>query len=104
LHVEHLVEFAHARLDRGSPAHLAAQRGEFIDLQQFDVRAEGGALQGDVGVDVEHAAVVVAHEAQPVVGHPAATRAASIHASISLQQAGSLSSTPVIWWKGMPAR
>ena len=34
------------------------------------MRPERGALQGDVGVDVEHAAVVVAHEAKAVLRHP----------------------------------
>ena len=50
-------------------AHLAAQRGEFIDFDDFDVPAEGGALQRGVGIDVEHAAVIVPHQAEAVVRH-----------------------------------
>ena len=49
--------------------HLAAQRGQFIHLDDLDVAAEAGALLGEVGVDVEHAAVIVAHHAQAVVFH-----------------------------------
>ena len=46
-----------------------AERGELVDLQDLDVAAERGAVLGEVGVDVEHAAVVVAHHAQAIVLH-----------------------------------
>src|SRR6185369_16620010 len=39
---------------------------QVVELKHLDVRAEGGGQQGEVGGDVEHARVEVAH--QPVPG------------------------------------
>ena len=50
-------------------AHLGPQRRQFVHLDDLDVAAEAGALLREVGVDVEHAAVVVAHDAEAVVLH-----------------------------------
>lgn len=45
-----------------------AQGGEFVDFEGFDVRAEDGGDRGEVGGDVQHTGVVVAHEAEAGVG------------------------------------
>jgi len=50
-------------------ADLGAQRGQFVHLDNFDMAAEEGALLGEIGIDVEHPAVVVAHDAHAVVFH-----------------------------------
>ena len=42
---------------------------ELIDFDHFHVAAEGRALLREIGVDVEHAAVVVTHQAEAVVLH-----------------------------------
>ena len=68
LHGEDPAEFGHARLDlRGG--HLPAQRGQFVHFDVLDMAAEGGAMLGDVGVNIQHSAVVMPHQAQAVVGH-----------------------------------
>src|ERR1700679_1550553 len=45
------------------------KRREFIDLDHFHVRPEDGGLQGEVGVYIQHAAIVVPHYTQAVVLH-----------------------------------
>ena len=48
--------------------------GQLVDLDDLDVPAEVGAVLREVRVDVEHAAVIMPHHAEPVVlehvGHP----------------------------------
>ena len=68
LHVEGLEEVGHAAFHFDG-RDVAPQCGELIYFDDFDMSAEGGALQGEVGVDVEHAAVIVAHDAEAVVLH-----------------------------------
>ena len=54
-----------------------AQRGEFVHFDDFHVSAEGGAVLGQIGIDVEHSAVIMAHDAEAVVEHDVAPRAAA---------------------------
>ena len=63
--------------ERGDPRvglalrHRAAQFVQFAHLQDFGMGAEDGALQPEVGVDVDHAAVVVAQQSHAVAAHAA---------------------------------
>ena len=68
LDVEALAEFRHPFL-YFSVGHLPPQRRQFIHFDDFDVSAEIGALLGEVGIDVEHSAVIMAHHAQAIVFH-----------------------------------
>ncbi len=52
----------------GMASRRAASSSTSINL---DVSTERGALARQIGIDVEHAAVIVAHHAQPVVLHDA---------------------------------
>ncbi len=53
------------RLDLGF-GDFVAQGCKFVDFDLFDVTAEGGALLCEIRVDIEHAAVVVAHDSEAV--------------------------------------
>ena len=68
LHSENLFEFRDALLDL-LRVHFAAQRGEFIHLHDFQVTAKCGALQRRVGVNVQHPAIVMAHQTKTIVKH-----------------------------------
>ena len=52
-----------------SASDFTADGGEFIHLYQFEMGSEGGRLPLDVGIDIEHSAVVVAEDSKPVVAH-----------------------------------
>ena len=45
-----------------SSSYLATQAAEFVDFDDFDVNPEATAHLSEIRRDVEHAAVVVAHE------------------------------------------
>ena len=49
--------------------HPLAQLSQFAHFQQFKVIAEDGRLLGQVAVDVQHAAVVMAEDADAVLPH-----------------------------------
>ena len=66
--------------------------------------AEGDGDLRDVGVDVEHAAVVVAHEAEAVVRSSVSDVGGGDPVVDLVSRSRSSSSMPVTWWKGMPAR
>ena len=68
LHVEDVPEVRHTARDLFC-AHVSPQGGQLVDLEHLDVAAEGGAVLGQVGVDVEHPPVVVTHQPEPVVEH-----------------------------------
>ena len=63
-----VAEVCHPRL-YFSVGHLPPQRRQLVHLDHFDMSAEIRALLGEVGVDVEHAAVVMAHHTQAIVFH-----------------------------------
>ena len=66
-----VVEFGDLGVDSSASVTLA-QGPDLTHLQQLEVVAEGGGVLGHVAVDVEHAAVVVAEHAEPVVAHAGA--------------------------------
>ncbi len=68
LDVEGVPEARDAVADLGR-GHLRPKRRQLVHLDDLDVAAEARALLREVGVDVEHAAVVVAHDAEAVVLH-----------------------------------
>ena len=53
-------------LSGGNPP---AQRRKLVYLDDLDMRSKDLGLQRQIGVDVEHAAVIVAHHTQAVVFH-----------------------------------
>ncbi len=71
LDVEVLAEFADALIDLFF-AYALAQCAELIHLEHLDVAAEGDGDLRDVGGDVEHAAVVVAEEAEVAIAQDGA--------------------------------
>ena len=66
LDIERLVKRRHLRGDLAR-RHVTPERSQLLHLEDLDVAAERGAVAGEIGVDVEHPAVVVAHQAKPVV-------------------------------------
>ena len=64
LHIEAAWNSATRRAISAS-LDLGAKRAQLIHFQQLHVRAEGDRDQRHIGHDVEHAAVVVAHQPQP---------------------------------------
>ena len=49
--------------------NFPSQCDQFINLQNLHMSAEGRALQGEIGVDIQHATVVMTHDAEPIVKH-----------------------------------
>lgn len=45
--------------------HFCAKRAQFVHFEQFSMCADGDIEQRDIGHDIEHAAAIVAHEAEP---------------------------------------
>src|ERR1700756_5430871 len=66
LNIEDIEEKRDSSFDLGRGYGLA-KRCEFVDFQHLYVAAECSALQSQIGVDVEHTAVVVAHKAKAVM-------------------------------------
>src|SRR5471032_1668499 len=68
LDIERFAEIFHASGDLGV-CYFFSKRGELIDFYNLGVTAEVSALLGEIAVDVEHAAVIVAHDSQAIVLH-----------------------------------
>ena len=68
LDVECLAEFGELGLDCRF-IHLAANGREFLDLENLHVTAKAGELRGEVGVNVEHAIVIMTEEPETVLKH-----------------------------------
>ena len=68
LNVEGLVEERNAIVDLRL-ADQGPQVGQLVNLDDLDVTAELGTLLGQVRVDVQHPAIVMAHHAKPIVLH-----------------------------------
>ena len=66
LNVEVLAEVADARVYLLG-GYIFAQRAELVDFKHLDVAAKGDGDLRNVGGDVEHAAVVVAEEAEVAI-------------------------------------
>ena len=49
---------------------MATQGTEFLDLEDLNMRAEDGALECQIGINVEHPVVVMPHHTKAVVLHP----------------------------------
>ncbi len=67
LHVEMPAEVIDARGNLVG-AHAVAQPAQFVYLKMLDVAAECNRHLRHIGLDIEHAAVVVAHQSHPVIG------------------------------------
>ena len=48
---------------------MPPQGRQLIHLHDFDVSAEIGTVLSEVGIDIEHSSVVMAHHAQSIVFH-----------------------------------
>ena len=68
LHIEGVAEVGDLVGDL-AVGDFAAEGGEFVHLDDFHMAAEVSALLGKIGVDVEHAGVVMAHDAKAIVFH-----------------------------------
>ena len=68
LHIKHCAKFRHAASDL-IRWHVAAQGCEFVHFDDLYVSTEGRALQGQIGVHIQHAPVIVPHHAQAIMFH-----------------------------------
>ena len=68
MHIKHASKFCDASSNCGV-THLALQRYQLLHFKNLNMPAEAGALRRKIGINVEHAAVVVTQNSQPVVFH-----------------------------------
>jgi hypothetical protein len=103
LHIEGISKIQDARVDLLA-GDFTAQVRKLIHLDDFDVAAEKCAWLREIGINIEHAAVVVAHDAEVVVLHLMGHAASIDPTSISIRPAASSLSMPVTWKNGMRER
>ncbi len=68
LNVENTIKIRNTCLNL-IPCHIPTQGCQFVHLHNFHVATKMGAVLGEIRRDVQHAAVVMPHEPQPVVEH-----------------------------------
>ena len=84
--------------------HLAAQGGQLVHFDDLHVAAKVRALLREVGVNIQHPAIVMSHQAEAIVRHH--TRdAGRVDPCAGLVPAHRIAAIcPVIWTNGMRAR